>query len=121
MSLVDGCVSPLSNICSAAIMIFGVTVIVWNRLSSPYASQRETKKSQTNSYLLDLVSCRDVIITHTQEKHEQVKLQRKIVSDESEIKRLMWAQVRFRSSAILYVYNVNALLVFICLYNDIKS
>ena len=66
------------------------TRVMWNKLSTPWSQRREMKMANANARLMDLVVCKDVVLSHTMEEHERTKLQQAVYSDSEEINHLFW-------------------------------
>lgn len=77
----------------STIVIIFATLKTWNKLSSPWAEQREKKAFETNARLLDILTCKDVVLSHTMELEERKLLHEIIHSDSKEISRLCFAKL----------------------------
>lgn len=77
---------------ATAVIVFA-TKLVWRKLSSPWDVQRENKTSAASSRLMDLVTCKEVVLSHTMELEERASLFEAVYSDEIDIRRLFWAKV----------------------------
>jgi len=94
-------------------MISIVSKMVWLKLSTPWAEQRERKLAFANAQLIDSVICKEVIVSQATENEERLRLQNAIDADRQEIQRICFAT--FCSDAI--TVSVFSLLVpFICLF-----
>jgi ABC-type multidrug transport system fused ATPase/permease subunit len=87
---------------ASAVTIFFAVPYIWWKLSTPWATHREIKVTQTNARLLDLLTCRDVVLSHTMELQEQDMLQAMMNSDRNEIHHLMRA--KFGSQFVEYIF-----------------
>jgi len=76
----------------ACFIIILVSKGTYQRLSTPWAEQREEKVAEANSRLLDLVVCKDVVLSHTMELEEQRVLYDNIDADRQEIRRTFVAR-----------------------------
>lgn len=74
-----------------AIIVFIVSTAIWKVLSTPYAQQREQKAEEASARLLDLVICKDLVVTHAKEVEEREALREAIDSDSDEIRHLVRA------------------------------
>uniref|UniRef100_A0A7S2Y2X7 ABC transporter domain-containing protein n=1 Tax=Entomoneis paludosa TaxID=265537 RepID=A0A7S2Y2X7_9STRA len=74
-----------------ALIIFVLSELLRSNLSSPWAEQRETKTAKTNAHLIDLVICKEVVLTHAQEIQEQRRLDTYIQADRNDGKQLLKA------------------------------
>lgn len=81
------------NLClgGTTVIMLG-TRIAWNKLSTPWSQQREIKMAKASARLMDLVACKDVVLSHTMEKKERLKLQQAVYSDKEELRHLFWAE-----------------------------
>lgn len=68
----------------AAALIFVGCEVLRTRLSTPYAQQRETKVKATNELLLDLIVCREVVLTNAKEHDEQQLLREHLEADQGD-------------------------------------
>jgi len=69
----------------ASTVIFFVSTFIWRTLSRPYAQSQAQKEGKASAQLLDLVLCKEVVLTHGQEKEEQVLLHEAIDADKGEL------------------------------------
>lgn len=79
-------------ITGAVIIIMLGTKFTWNKLSTPWAEQREDKMSAASARLMDLVTCKEVVLSHTTELDERASLFRAVYSDKIDIQHLFWAK-----------------------------
>ncbi|CAB9500515.1 Sublancin-168-processing and transport ATP-binding protein sunT [Seminavis robusta] len=80
------------------ILVFVVSFLIWNKLSTPWDSQREEKMTQANNLLVDVVLCKELVLTQANELEEQAKLRKLMEADREDIRHLVWA--KFISAAI---------------------
>ncbi|CAB9500510.1 Sublancin-168-processing and transport ATP-binding protein sunT [Seminavis robusta] len=80
------------------IVVFVVSFLIWNKLSTPWDSQREEKMAQANNLLVDVVLCKELVLTQANELEEQAKLRKLMEADREDIRHLAWA--KFISAAI---------------------
>jgi len=84
-------------------------------LSSPWAEQREKKTAYANAQLLDLVTCKEVIVSQATENEERIRLQQALDADRHDIRRICLAL--FCSEFILVsVFTLIAPLLFIFVF-----
>jgi len=76
----------------ACFIIIVVSKGVYQCLSTPWAEMREKKVAEANSRLLDLILCKDVVLSHTMEVEEQRVLYETINDDRREIRRTFVAR-----------------------------
>ncbi len=72
-------------------MILIVSKLVWWKLSTPWAEQREQKTAYANAQLLDLVTCKEVVVSQATENEERIRLQRALDADQQDIRRICMA------------------------------
>ena len=106
----------LALMCIVGVAIISVvSTLIWTTLSTPYTTNYETKLSKTNGRLIDLVTCYDVVLTHTTEYEERYQLRELIASDSHDLRKIVSARLcseLFRAttftmlmpSVFLYVY-----------------
>jgi len=65
-----------------------VSKLVWWKLSTPWAEQKEQKTAHADAQLLDLITCKEVILSQATEKEGSIRLQQALDADRQDIRRI---------------------------------
>mmetsp|Transcript_27381 Transcript_27381/g.31657 ORF Transcript_27381/g.31657 Transcript_27381/m.31657 type:complete len:674 (-) Transcript_27381:183-2204(-) len=96
------------------IIVFG-TKSLWKTMSVPWNLNRENKMAAVSKKLMDLVICKDTVLSHSMEKQERRNLLKQIYSDKEDIQHLFWAKgVTFFFQN--FAFNFVMPSIFVCVY-----